>query len=117
MGLILDTSLTFDEYIKAITPKVSKFISLLRKLNNRLPWSSFTTIYKSFVRPDRDDGDVIVDKTYNNSSSIETWGGGVAGLKPLNKQPKFLRLLILVHLRSYFIETLNKFLMGFDIMG
>ena len=55
-------------------------------------------------------------------SSIETWGGeGGGGLgtdqKPLNKQPKFLKLLILVHLRSYFIEALNKFLMCFEIMG
>ena len=47
--------------------KVSKFIGLLRKLNNRLPWSSLTTIHKSFVRPHLDHGDVIADKTYNNS--------------------------------------------------
>ena len=45
-GLMLDTSLTFDEHIKAITSKVGKFIGLLRKLNNRLPWSSLTTVYK-----------------------------------------------------------------------
>ena len=30
--------------------------------------------------------------------------------KPLNKQPKFLKLLILVHLRNYFIEPQDKFL-------
>ena len=46
LGLILETPLTFDENIKAITSKVSKTIGLLRKLNNRLPRSSLTTIYK-----------------------------------------------------------------------
>ena len=51
LGLILGTSLTFDENIRAITSKVSKFIGLLQKLNNRLSRSSFITIYKSFVRP------------------------------------------------------------------
>ena len=51
LGIILVTSLTFDENIRAITSKVSKSIGLRQKLNNRLPRSSFITIYKSFVRP------------------------------------------------------------------
>ena len=42
---------------------------------------------------------------------------GGTGQKPSNKQPKFLNLLILVHLKSYFIEVLNKFLMCFKING
>ena len=67
MGPILDTSLTFDEHIKAITSKVSSTIGLLQKLNNRLPRSSLVTIYKSFPRPYWDYGDVIFDKAYNNS--------------------------------------------------
>ena len=39
----------------------------MRKLNNRLPRSSLTTIYKSCVRPHLDYGDVIFDKAYNSS--------------------------------------------------
>ena len=66
-GLILDTSLTFDENIKAITSKVIKTIGLLWILNNRLPQSSLNAIYKSIVRPHLDCGDVIFDKAYNNS--------------------------------------------------
>ena len=65
--LILDISLTFDEHINAITSKVSKTEALLRKLNNRLPQSSLTTIYKSFVRPHLDYVDLTFDKTCNNS--------------------------------------------------
>ena len=67
LGLILETSLTYDENIRAITLKVSKSIGLLRKLNNCLPRSSLITIYKSFGRPHLDYGDVIFDKAYNNS--------------------------------------------------
>ena len=67
LGLISEISLTFDEHIKAITSKVSKTIDLLRKINKNLPHSSLTTIYKSFVRPHLDYGDVLFDKAYNNS--------------------------------------------------
>ena len=48
-------------------------------------------------------------------SSIGTWEEPAQ--KPLNKQPNFLKFLILVHLRNYFIEALNKFLLWFEIMG
>ena len=51
LGLILDTSLIFDEHIDTITSKVIKAMGPLWKFNNRLPRSSLTTIYKSFVKP------------------------------------------------------------------
>ena len=57
----------FDDHIKVITSKASKIINLLRKLSNRLPPSSLTTIYKSFVRSNLDYGDIIFEKVYNNS--------------------------------------------------
>ena len=47
--------------------KLVKSIDLLWKLNNRLPRSSLITIYRSFVRPHLDYGDVIFDKAYNNA--------------------------------------------------
>ena len=42
---------------------------------------------------------------------------GGTGQKSQNKQTKFLNLLVLVHLKNYFIEALNKFLMCFEING
>ena len=48
---------------------------------------------------------------------LVVWVLGGPGQKSSNKQPKFLNLLILVHLRNYFIEVLNKFLMCFKING
>ena len=65
-GLTLDTTLTFNKHIKTITSKVSKTRSV-RKLNNCVPQSPLTTIYKSLVWSRLDYGDVIFDKAYNNS--------------------------------------------------
>ena len=67
MGVISDTSLRFYERIKAIASEIIKTICLLRKLKIRLPRSSLTIIYKSFVRPHLDYVDVMFDKAYNNS--------------------------------------------------
>ena len=43
----------------------------------------------------------------------------IEGTRPKisNKRTKFLNLLVFVHLRNYFIEVLNKFLMCFEING
>ena len=67
LDFILDTSLTSDEDIIAITSKVSKAISLLRKLNDCLPLPSLATIFKSFARPHLDYDDAIFEKAYNYS--------------------------------------------------
>ena len=40
---------------------------------------------------------------------------GRPGQRPQNKTTKFLNLVVLVHLKKYFIEALNKFLMRFEI--
>ena len=65
--MILDTKLNFQEHLKNILNKVSKTIGLLRKLQNILSRGPLLTIYKSFIRPHLDYGDVIYDQHYNNS--------------------------------------------------
>ena len=47
--------------------KVNKAIGLLRKLYNTLPRLPLLTIYKSFIRPHLDYGDVIYDQAYTAS--------------------------------------------------
>ena len=51
-----------------------KGISVIKKLNVTLPCSSLLTIYKSFIRPHLDYGDVIYDQNNNNrlSQKIES---------------------------------------------
>ena len=50
-----------------ILNKVNKTIGLLRKLRNILPRSALLIIYKSFIRPHLDYGDIIYDQAYNAS--------------------------------------------------
>ena len=72
--MVLDTKLDFNLHLKHVQSKVSKTIELLRKLQNILPKGLLSTIYKSFIRPHRDYGDVIYVQAYNSSfhQSIES---------------------------------------------
>ena len=74
LGLLLDSKLNFTEHLTLIFNKVNKNIGLLRKLQPLLPRSSLLTIYKSFIRPHLDYGDVIYDQAFNQSfhEKIET---------------------------------------------
>ena len=67
LGMFLDSRLDFQEHLKSILNKVNKTIALLHKFQNVLPRSSLLTIYKSFIRPHLDYGDIIYDQAYNAS--------------------------------------------------
>ena len=67
LGIILDSQLMFETHLKTVTTKINKTIGLLRKLQNVLPRSALTTIYKAFVRPHLDYGDILYDQAYNMS--------------------------------------------------
>ena len=44
-----------------------KGIGIIKKLSKTLSWNSLTTIYKLFVRPHLDYGDIIYDQQNNES--------------------------------------------------
>ena len=44
-----------------------KGIGIFKKLSKTLPWHALITIYKSFVRPHLDYGDIIYDQPNNES--------------------------------------------------
>ena len=67
LGVILDVKLTFEEHLENVFNKTNKTIGLLRKLSNLLPRQALIIIYKAFVRPHLDYGDVLYDQTFNNS--------------------------------------------------
>ena len=67
LDVTLDFKLTFDEHLNDVLNKVNKTIGLLRKLQNLLSRSTLITIYKAFVRPHLDYGDILFDQTYNSS--------------------------------------------------
>ena len=62
--MILDFKLNFQENLENMLNKVNKTIGLLRKLQNTLPRPSLLTIYKSFIRPHLDYGNVMYDQAY-----------------------------------------------------
>ena len=67
LGTMLDTKLDFSLHLKNVQNKVNKTIGLLRKLQDTLPRTSLITIFKSFIRPHLDYGDIIYDRAYNTS--------------------------------------------------
>ena len=71
LGVILDVKLTFEEHLKNVFNKTNKTIGLLKKLSNLLPKQALVTIYKAFVRPHLDYGDVLYDQAFDNSFQTE----------------------------------------------
>ena len=67
LGFILDVKLTFEKHLKNVFNKTNKTIGLLKKLSNLLPRQALVTIYKAFIRPHLDYGDVLYDQAFNNS--------------------------------------------------
>ena len=65
LGILLDVQLDFQGHLKNIYSKVNKTTGLLRKLRNTLPRWPLLTIYKSFIRPHLDYGDIIYDQAYS----------------------------------------------------
>ena len=63
----LDAKLNFQKHLDNIISKVDKTIELLRKLQAVLPRPSLVTIYKAFIRPYLDYGDIIYDQAYKES--------------------------------------------------
>ena len=66
---MLDEKLNFSEHINEKLKKATKSINLLRKLNLSLPRSALLIIYKSFIRPHLDYGDIVYDQPNNSSLS------------------------------------------------
>ena len=69
LGIHLDEELTFKHHINEKINKANKSTGIIRKLNNILPRSALLTIYRSFIRPHHDYGDVIYDQAENESFS------------------------------------------------
>ena len=74
LGMLLDSRLNLNEHVQSKTNKCYKIIGLIKKLSIHLPREALLRIYKSFVRPNLDYGDIIFDKPNNESfkSRIES---------------------------------------------
>ena len=66
--MMLDSNLSYDNHIKSVlNNKVNKTIGLLRKFQLILPRHSLIAIYKTFIRPHLDYGDVMYDRVFIES--------------------------------------------------
>ena len=50
-----------------VSGEISKTIGLLRKFHNFLPRAALITMYRAFIRPHLDYGDILYDQAYNMS--------------------------------------------------
>ena len=67
LGLVLDEKLNFESHLKKKWAKFNKSIGVIKKLQNTLPRRASVSIYKSFIRPHLDYGDIIYDQPNNES--------------------------------------------------
>ena len=67
LGVVLDSNLNFNTHIDQKIKKCNKMIGLIRRLSVNLPRNALLTIYKSFVRPHLDHGDILYDKPSNDN--------------------------------------------------
>ena len=66
LGMFLDFKLSLNEHLQTVFAKFNKGIAILRKLQTVLPTEALLTIYKSFIRPHFDYGDVIYGQSYDD---------------------------------------------------
>ena len=64
--MTLDTKLDFQEHLKDKLSNISKTIGLLRKLQKTLTRAPLLAIFKLFIRPHFDYGDIIYDEANNS---------------------------------------------------
>ena len=63
LGLLLNKRLAFDCHAEEMILRVNKGMRLITRLRRYLPRNSLFTIYKTFIRPHLDYGDVVYDYT------------------------------------------------------
>ena len=67
LGMFLDDRLSYKHHLKSVLNKVKKTIGLLRKFQQILPRQSLITIYKLFIPPHLDYGNIVYDQAFNES--------------------------------------------------
>ena len=68
IGMYLDEKLGYNTHNKEKRSKIYKGTALLlRNLSNKLPRQGLVTIYKAFIRPHLDYGDIVYDKANNET--------------------------------------------------
>ena len=67
LGIVLDSKLNFSAHVDQKIKKCNRMIGLIRRLSINLPRNALLIIYKSFVRPHLDYGDILYHKPNNEN--------------------------------------------------
>ena len=67
LGIVLDSMLNFESHVNQKIKKCNKLVGVIRRLSVHLPRTALLTIYKSFIRPNLDYGDILYDKPKNEN--------------------------------------------------
>ena len=67
LDLVLDSKLSFNEYINEKTNKCKRISGLMKRLSLTLSRKQLLKIYKTFVRSHLDYADAIYDKPFNDA--------------------------------------------------
>ena len=67
LGIHLDEKLDFNAHIEEKFSKANRGIGIIKKLQNKLPRNPQLTIYKSFIRSNLDNVDIVYDQPINDS--------------------------------------------------
>ena len=104
LGMFLDFKLSFNKHLETVF--VNRGIAILLKRQTVLPRETLLTIYKSFIRPHFDYGDVIYHQSYNDlfHSKLESYqykaALAMAGAIKRSSTEKLYQELGIEHLRS-----------------
>ena len=66
LGVTLDLKLTFEKHLLNFYKTGNKTIGLMRKLQRVLPRIVLVSIYKAFVKPHLNYGDILYDQAFNS---------------------------------------------------
>ena len=67
LGIHLDEKLDFNAHTKEKISKDNRGTGIIKELQSKLPRNALLTIYKSFIRPHLDYGDIVFDQPTNDS--------------------------------------------------
>ena len=81
LGLVPDSKLSFSTHIRSAMSKTRKGIGMLRFLSNYLPRNTLNDLYKLYVRPHLDYGDVI----YHDPPNLDEFSGNTTLSKQMEK--------------------------------
>ena len=70
LGLTLDKKLTFKSHIKEKINKARRLLGALKRSSQYLPVSALDRVYKSFIRPQLEYGDVIYHRTPSSKNDL-----------------------------------------------